>query len=255
MTIENFNLTIRSTYFHHHADGILQKHKNTHDEFKAALCQQVSLKIIQRKKQGRDLLGIKAESVNKEVRRLLSNITNIEFEVDQTDGIYYKSEKIIGFDFALIDKKYNLYNLRNHCFGRNRVHVGERKWDDYLKKHPDYQAIANQYELPCMDLLDKDMRIERESPVVVGEIQFGNWALAYRDFFKVLKANVLTDVDLLIYVVADGFLAEMLSDGIVNFKNSKDIITDFEKVITVPIWLIGIDLLEDKIHKALDCST
>jgi hypothetical protein len=244
MTIKKFNLKIKSEYFHHHADGILQKHKNTCDEFKKALNQPVNLDVITRKKQRREIPGIKAESLNQEVRRLLANVLNIQFEVDQHDGVYYKSEKIIGFDFALVDKKYNLYKLRNLCFGRKRVHVGEKKWGDYLQKHPEYRDIANQYDLPCKELLDQDMQIVRDSPLVVGEIQFGNWALAYRDFFKVLKANVLTDVDLLVYVVADGHLASMLSDGIVNYKNSKDIITDFEKVITVPTWLIGLEIEE-----------
>ena len=34
----------------------------------------------------------------------------------------------------------------------------------------------------------------------------------------------------------------MLSDGIVTFDKTKKIIKEFEKVINIPIWLIGIDL-------------
>lgn len=246
MTTEKFDLVIKSEHYHHHADGILQKHKKTHDEFVEALKKSVQLEIIVRNKQKKQSEGIKAESLNKEIRRLLAAVTDIEFEVDQNDGIYYKSEKIIGFDFAVIDKKYNLYNLRNRCFGRKRIHIGEKVWTDYLHKHPEYQSVASEFDLPCEQLIDRDLPVNRTSPVVVGEIQFGNWALAYRDFFKVLKANVLTDVDLLIYIVADGTLAEKLSDGIVTFKNSKEIISEFEKVITVPTWLIGIDIENKK---------
>jgi hypothetical protein len=35
----------------------------------------------------------------------------------------------------------------------------------------------------------------------------------------------------------------MLSDGIVTYDKTKKIINDFEKVISVPIWLIGIDIV------------
>jgi hypothetical protein len=79
-------------------------------------------------------------------------------------------------------------------------------------------------------------------PLIVGEIQFGNWALAYRDFFKVLKANVQNSIDCLIYIVPTGNLEKSLSDGIVTFDKTLRIIKDFEKVINVPVWLVGIDI-------------
>ena len=82
--------------------------------------------------------------------------------------------------------------------------------------------------------------------MIVGEIQFGNWALAYRDFFKVLKADVQNSVDCLIYIVPTGNLESMLSDGIVTFDKSKKIIDDFAKVISVPVWLIGVDAIVGK---------
>ena len=81
-----------------------------------------------------------------------------------------------------------------------------------------------------------------DNPLIVGEIQFGNWALAYRDFFKVLKANVQNSVDCLIYVVPTGNLESMLSDGIVTFDKTKIILEDFAKVISVPVWIIELDI-------------
>lgn len=241
-----FKLCISEQHCHHHADGILKKHNNVFEHFMKSLSNEVLLESSERTKQGKVSHGITAYSLNKEIRRILAEIPNIQFEVDQKNGIYSKSEKIIGFDFALIDKKFNLYMLRNQCFGNNRLFIGEEIWNDYLKKHPDYKAIANETGLPRSDLINGDIHTQREMPVILGEIQFGNWALAYRDFFKVLKANVLTDVDLLIYITADNNLASKLSDGIVTFKQSKEIITEFAKVITVPIWLIGIDLVENQ---------
>ena len=82
----------------------------------------------------------------------------------------------------------------------------------------------------------------QNTPLIVGEIQFGNWALAYRDFFKVLKADVKNSVDWLIYIVPTGNLEKMLSDGIVTFDKTKKIMEEFSKVISVPVWLIGIDV-------------
>ena len=83
---------------------------------------------------------------------------------------------------------------------------------------------------------------DQSTPLIVGEIQFGNWALAYRDFFKVLKADVQNSIDCLIYIVPTGELEKLLSDGIVTFDKTKKIIEEFSKVISVPVWLIGIDV-------------
>ena len=94
-----------------------------------------------------------------------------------------------------------------------------------------FNVIESQYEA--------ELEIQ---PLIVGEIQFGNWALAYRDFFKVLKANVSNSIDCLIYIVPTGGLEGMLSDGIVTYSKAKAILQEFEKVISVPVWLIGLDI-------------
>jgi hypothetical protein len=104
-----------------------------------------------------------------------------------------------------------------------------------------YKQVAEKLNLIDGNSFGIDLPAEKKSPIILGEIQFGNWALAYRDFFKVLKANVLTNVDVLIYIVPDGKLQAHLSDGIVTFNNTLEIISEFAKVITVPIWLIGLD--------------
>ena len=39
-----------------------------------------------------------------------------------------------------------------------------------------------------------------------------------------------------------GDLENMLSDGIVTFNKTKNILQEFQKVISVPVWLIGIDI-------------
>lgn len=77
---------------------------------------------------------------------------------------------------------------------------------------------------------------------MLGEIQFGNWALAYRDLLKTLKANVQTSVDCLIYIVPAGNLEGLLSDGIVTYNKMKVILDDFAEVVNVPVWLLGLDI-------------
>ena len=61
-------------------------------------------------------------------------------------------------------------------------------------------------------------------------------------FFKVLKANVQNSIDCLVYIVPTGKLKKSLSDGIVTFDKTLRIIQEFEKIITVPVWLVGIDI-------------
>ena len=108
------------------------------------------------------------------------------------------------------------------------------------------EVIANYINEPAGEDAEYKKR-ENDPPLLVGEIQFGNWALVYRDLFKVLKANVQNSVDCLIYIVPDGNLVKLLSDGIVNYEETKGILNEFSKVISVPVWLIGIDIKLEKI--------
>ena len=129
------------------------------------------------------------------------------------------------------------------CFGNLQYADGEIRWNKFLKKNPDLKEIADY--LFQLEGNGKNITKENEespTPLIVGEIQFGNWALAYRDFFKVLKADVQNSVDCLIYIVPTGNLEKMLSDGIVTFDKTKKIMEEFSKVISVPVWLIGIDV-------------
>ncbi len=206
--------------------------------------EEIEVEVSDRVKSGVNLKGITAGSLNKEIRRLLEKVNNIEFEVNQLDGVYFVSGQTNGFDFGLIDNEYNLINFRNLCFGKRHLHDGIKEWKKFLAnpKNIMYKQVAEKLNLIDGNSFGIDLPAEKKSPIILGEIQFGNWALAYRDFFKVLKANVLTNVDVLIYIVPDGKLQSHLSDGIVTFNNTQEIISEFAKVITVPIWLIGLDI-------------
>ena len=210
---------------------------------------EIQIETRQKKTGSKITKGIKADVLNKELRKLLlSKLENeVKFEVNEEKGVFYfSSEKstIGGFDFAILNHKRNLTSLRNLCFGELHYHEGEKRWEEFLTKNKNLVKIATKLEGKDKIGVDIEFEKDKETPLIVGEIQFGNWALAYRDFFKVLKANVQNSIDCLVYVVPTGNLEKMLSDGIVTFDTSFKILNDFSKVISVPVWVIGLDIKE-----------
>jgi len=249
LTREDINLFISDEYFHHHAFEIVNTYSKLKEQLVTSLKSNILISPSIRTKKGNESCGIEAKKLNVEIRRLLNSINDLEikFEVYEENGVFYfSSEKssIGGFDFAILNHHENLLALRNLCFGSLQYADGEARWNKFLEKNKDLQNIAN--TLKNIDLkgqdVDKSKKTSEAIPLIVGEIQFGNWALAYRDFFKVLKADVQNSVDCLIYIVPTGNLENMLSEGIVTFDKSKKIIEDFVKVISVPVWLIGVDV-------------
>ncbi len=251
LDIKTGTLRISKEYYHHHAYEILNTHKLLKQKIERAFNDDININPRFKKTKGIESKAIKADDLNKEIRNLLksSSNVNLKFEVIEERGVFYFSSEnnvIGGFDFAFINHKKNIYSLRNLCFGELKYHDGEVRWNQFLSKNLDLKNIVD--DVITIENSGKDLEYikdEDEHPLFVGEIQFGNWALAYRDFFKVLKANVQNSVDCLIYVVPTGNLENMLSDGIVTFDKTVKILDEFAKVISVPIWLIGIDISID----------
>jgi hypothetical protein len=237
------SLIVSKEYFHHHSDGILTKYGKYRKFIIDNLNGPVQLETIERKRKAINYPGYGADSLNEAVRVNLRKINNIKFEVQEHDGVFYYEGKTGGFDFALIDDVKNLYQLRNLCFGRRSLNNGLNHWQKEIKKNATiFSEIIANYGLLDQTSLGKDLDHCSSEPLIVGEIQFGNWGLVYRDLFKVLKANTLLNVDVLVYIVATGRLHKGLSDSIVSFESTKEILEEFKKVISVPIWLIGIDI-------------
>lgn len=233
-------------YFHHHSKEILAYHENLIGNFINGLEQEIEIKTQWRKSGNKRIKGISASLLNNEIRKLLiTKFSRIKLEVEEQRGVYYFSskneKKIGGFDFAFINSQNNLIKLRNLCFGKIKYDDGKKRWDAFLEMNDGLREFSKS----LIDPLDygNDLKILEESePLILGEIQFGNWALKYYDFFKLLNANVQTSVDCLIYIVATGDLEKYLSSAIVNYDKSLNAIKQFEKVINVPIWLIGLDI-------------
>ena len=248
LSVKYGDLYVGKEYFHHHAYEIMTTHNSLAKDFREVLTGQIAIESRLKKTRENFSKGIKADYLNKELRRLLGEASdnNLKFEVVEERGVFYfSSEKsaIGGFDFAIINHTKNITALRNLCFGELQYHDGDRRWKKFLKKNPELELIAGRIQESAFVGSDKEYQAtSSDSPLIVGEIQFGNWALAYRDFFKVLKANVQNSVDCLIYIVPTGDLETMLSDGIVTFDKTKKILESFAKVISVPVWVIGLDI-------------
>jgi len=244
--VEKISLTVSKEYFHHHSFAILKAYPKLKKSFLKSLTNEIKIQSSTRKKGKVERIGIGAVQLNKEIRELLKSIQepNLKFEVFEENGVFYFSEEknaIGGFDFAILNHQNNIISLRNLCFGSLHYADGDKRWEKFIKRNPDLALISEELK----KIEEKGQNIsnleDKKTPLIVGEIQFGNWALVYRDFFKVLKADVQNSVDCLIYIVPTGELEKLLSEGIVTFDKTKKIIEEFSKVLTVPIWLIGLD--------------
>ena len=245
--IKEGNLVISDQfqYYHNHAKEILEYNRDFLNSFRDALRNKIPIDTILRKK--KNPFGIGAKQLNKELRNLLKNkFPKLKFEVNEQNGVYYFSsdddkQQVAGFDFALLNSKNNLIKLRNLCFGELKYSDGKKRWEKFLTKNVELKSFSKEIEM--IEKFGENIpQLDINEPLILGEIQFGNWGLLYRDFFKLLKANVQTSIDCLIYIVPAGELKEMLSDSIVNFDITVKLLKEFSKVINVPVWVIGIDI-------------
>lgn len=185
---------------------------------------------------------IGATSLNKSLKENISKIEGVKLEVEYKDGFLYDSPKTGGFDFALFDEVYNIHNFRNYCLGYKGIHKGEEYWTKVTNGKKDWAKIASEFKLDDELKFGQDLDYKKKKPTIIGEIQFGNWALFYYDLFKVIHLDNLFDIDLLVYITANLSLKECLSQSIVNYQDAKDIINKHSSIIKFPIWLIGLDL-------------
>lgn len=167
---------------------------------------------------------------------------NYKYEVTYKDGVFLDSLQTAGFDFALIDDEYNIVKLRNLCFGKRPLFNGEEVWKEQLIKNPYLSILADKMNLTVLPK-GIDYEYAKKTPTVLGEIQFGNWGLGYRDALKVIQIERDEDVDLFVYITATGNLANLISGGTVNYKKTKtNILEQYKDILSMPIWLIGIDI-------------
>ncbi|HDR6276927.1 TPA: hypothetical protein QCU41_004350 [Bacillus cereus] len=236
-------LYIKDQVFHRHSKLFLEKHNQLKMDVENCIQRRLGeLEFKTSKTNGKYTKRLGAKSLNISLKSSLSNISGMKFEVECKDGVLYDSPKVGGFDFALFDSEYNIMNLRNLCFGRRAIYNGANKWSKELSNKAEWNAIVSKINLPTTASQGKDIPVVKRKPTVVGEVQFGNWALGYKDMFRVLKLDETLDVDLLIYIAATGNLEKYLSKNIVTFDQMQKMLDEFGSVVKVPIWLIGIDM-------------
>ena len=209
------------------------------------LSKKVELKTIQRTPKGKKAYtGIKADSLNKALRECMnSSVINGETHVE--NGVFFHTSKE-GFDFSVYDKTYNMARLYNYYLGAIGVLNGDKKIINQYKK----LGIKKSEWRGKIDALsaaveeNTDYIVEKESLTVAGEFQFGNWALIYRDLFRLLNADSNPGIDFYIYVAADDELSKLLSANTVSYRQAKEVITENLSIIKIPIWLIALGVEE-----------
>jgi hypothetical protein len=239
-------LEISREHLHHHATSVLNEHGSLRAAVTQPLSDSIRIEVTERRQRERRYLGVTAQSLNAALKHRFNTIGGWQFEVTVKDGVILGSSdheaRIEGFDIARFDERANLARLWSVCFGRRPVRDGEALWRRFLYQRPHLGHLAREVE--GMGVAGEDLVLDPMRPTVLGEIQFGNWALAHRDIMKLLAAETETDIGLFVYVAADGRLAEMISQGTVSFEKTRELLQEYSSVVTVPTWLVGIDFAE-----------
>ena len=216
------------------------------DSIRAALSSKGSVLTKQRKPKGKPAFdGITADSLNRALRKCL-NTGMIRGETHVENGVFFHKTKE-GFDFSVYDEDYNLSKLYNFYQGSIGILNGDKKIEALHRKMgcSKKEWKGKIAAISAKVAYNTDYVIDKEILTVAGELQFGNWALIYRDLFRLLDADSNPGVDLYIYVAADEHLSGLLSDNTVSYKMAYNVISEYMSVIKTPIWLIGLGI--DKI--------
>lgn len=228
-----------------HSDLFLKNYTELEESIKLALNGEITEQKFNYEKSDTKIIyykgRIQAEPLNEGIRkRFKKSKFEFKYEVTYKDGVFFSSLKKGGFDFAYIDNQYNLINFRNFCFGERAILKGQELWLKELDKRPTWNELSKKIDLDTP--IGTDVDFKKQFPTILGEIQFGNWGLVYRDILKIIQIERDTDVGLFIYITATGNLSNAISGSTVSFKKTKAIFEEFKNVLSMPIWLIGVDI-------------
>jgi hypothetical protein len=208
-----------------------------------ALSKSCGVDTVDRNEKKSSYIGVNANDLNKVLRECISNIPEINNETHIENGIFYHDSKK-GFDFSIYDKDYNLTQLYNYYMGINGVLNGGSK---IYEKNKKLKLNKEEWKLKIKKLsseveYNKDIISEKKKLTVVGELQFGNWALTYRDFFRLINADNNPGIDFYIYITATGKLSNLLSAQTVSYLRVINIISENSSILKTPMWIIGLDI-------------
>lgn len=228
--------------------------KSIEDAIKNWLCQRYTLtdKPHKSKVKG-NWDGLDAADINKQLRERMSSIEGIHGETHvEYGGLFHNSKE--GFDFSLYDEDYNYNEIRNYFIGSPGIYKG----DDFLEnqvykklKSPNDNS-GRMKKKEWKQILSKmdtesgfNTNTEKKSFTVVGEIQFGNWALGEHDLFRLINSSIKSSIDFYIYIAPTGNLTSKLSDGIVTYDKIIEAIVENSQLLSIPMWIIGLDLSQE----------
>lgn len=236
---------ISEEVFFNNGRVILKSLPQIEHKFRMALSQEATISITRRQSKNKPAYdGINAISLNKALRKCLDT-DPIKGETHVENGVFFHKTKE-GFDFSVYDEKYNMSRLYNYYLGSVGVLKGDEKIYELYKKMGYKKKV---WEGKIKEIRSKvtdntDYVVDKEILTVAGELQFGNWALIYRDLFRLLDADSNPGIDFYIYIAADKELSKLLSANTVSFKQANDVISEYRSIIKTPIWLIGLGIEE-----------
>lgn len=234
---------ISNEKFFNNGKIILNAIPEVREAIRRAFSQEEIVSTTRRKPKGKpEYDGIDAASLNKALRRCLS-LEAINGETHVKNGVFFHTTKE-GFDFSVYDEKYNMARLYNYYLGTVGILNGDSKIIDLYRKvgYKKKEWKGKIAEISSKVNTNSDYIVDKELLTVAGELQFGNWALIYRDLFRLLDADSNPGIDFYIYVAADDELSGLLSANTVSYKSADDVISEYLSIIKTPIWLIGLGI-------------
>lgn len=225
--------------------------KSLERSIKDWLCQDYILSTKEHKspKTGNTWTGYTATNLNRELRMKMSCIKGIHGETHvEYHSLLHVTKK--GFDFSLYDEDYNYVQLRNACVGNPGIYNGDTilagMYKKLRKKNSDKKPMTKaEWSKILTDIggnPGENVNAHKNSLTVVGELQFGNWALANHDLLRLLNSSTENPIDYYIYITATDTLASSLSQGIVTYEKIVDCIQENIHILPVPMWIIALDI-------------
>lgn len=248
----NLNITIKEQYFFNNGDLLLPSIKDSAGRLLQSgiefwLNTTYDLQIKDHTEGGVTRQGLDASDLNKALRDRMTCISGIHGETYIEYGAILRKAKK-GFDFSLFDEEYNIIKLRNAFIGNPGRYNGDIYLEDLYKKvlqpnNTTYdkrkwkQKLASLTGAPGQNII-----ASKKQYTVVGEIQFGNWAIVRHDLLRLLNSSIDGEIDYYVYITATGSLEKKLSGGIVSYSNVVQLFNENKQLIKTPIWVIGIDV-------------
>ncbi|MBR3691864.1 MAG: hypothetical protein IKL89_04090 [Clostridia bacterium] len=246
-------LKIGKQSFFNNADLLLPAIKDSQgnpieDGVRAWLEQDYELAIVQHNEVSGTRDGYDAKQLNKLLRKKMYSIGGIHGEVYVEHGAFLtKANK--GFDFALFDEEYNIVKLRNAFVGNPGHFEGETPLlglyakvlnadDSKYTKRRDWKAKLDS----LCGTNGTNILYQKQRYTVVGELQFGNWALGGHDLLRLLNSSIDGEIDYYVYVTATGDLQKGLSSNTVNFDKIIGLFKENRQLLRTPTWVIGLDV-------------